>query len=118
MTDPLHDSRTIKKGRPAVTCPDCNGTGTQRGVFHLNRGDAPHQWVDSVPCLRCGTSGIVPDEMADWIVRGEAARRRRISQGISMRARAEQLGVSPAVLSAMENGRRDPALIDETGGRA
>lgn len=53
-------------------------------------------------CKHCGGTGVEPD----WRVDGEDMRRRRKKYCITLRELARRLGVAPAYISDMENGRR------------
>jgi hypothetical protein len=93
-----------------MECPDCKGSG-KAGLVHINRGDKPHEWRDDLACFRCHGKRVVPDEMADWMRRGKVARQDRLAKMQSLLERANDLNISPADVSAMELGRRDPAPL-------
>lgn len=58
--------------------------------------------VPGLPCKHCDGTGRVPDDREI----GRKMRRRRIEVGLSLRALAARLGLSPAYLSDLETGRR------------
>lgn len=66
-----------------------------------------------VPCLICLGTGKVSIDVARWIPVGEQHRKARVAEGISILERAAALGITPTRLSAMENGRADPAMLEE-----
>ena len=86
-----------------LTCQRCNGHGMV-GPAHINRGDKPHTW-EMIRCTSCGGSGYWTARQAIAARNGEEIRRRRIERGESLRDAARRLGMSPAELSAVENGR-------------
>jgi ribosome-binding protein aMBF1 (putative translation factor) len=94
-----------------LICPDCKGSG-KTGLVHINRGDQPHEWREGMPCWRCDGTGKIPDEMRDWMERGEVLRKARITREVSLRERAKELGISASELSAMERGRTNPARVE------
>lgn len=93
-------------------CPDCKGSG-QTGPVHIHWANKPHEWRDSMTCLRCDGAGNITEEMADWIDRGREARDKRVARGLSMLEQARALGLSSSEVSAMEHGRRDPTPLEE-----
>jgi hypothetical protein len=88
-----------------IPCPKCKGTGT--GGSFLLRGA-----IVTAPCSICAGATYVSIDVARWIPIGEEHRRRRVAECVSLRERAETLGISMALLSAMENGRSDPAMLE------
>ncbi len=89
-----------------IPCPKCKGTGS--GGNFLLRG----QFV-TAPCSICSGATYVSIDVAKWIPLGEKHRKERVAEGISLHERAAALGITPARLSAMENGRADPAMLEE-----
>ena len=89
-----------------VTCPRCSGTGT--GGNSLLRG-----MLVAVACPICAGTGCVSVDVARWISDGARHREARVVEGSSIHERAAVLGITPARLSAMENGRADPAMLGE-----
>lgn len=92
-------------------CPDCKGSG-KTGPVHINRGDQPHEWRESMPCLRCEGTGKIAAAMLDWMKRGEVLRKARIAREVSIMERAKELGMRSAQVSAMEHGRSDPTPLE------
>jgi len=88
-----------------ITCPRCKGTGL--GGRFLLRGK-----LVTAPCGLCGGATYVSVDVARWIPIGERHRKARVAEGISIHERAATLGITPARLSAMENGRADPAMLE------
>ena len=67
------------------------------------------------PALRCSLclgEGRISATTADWLVRGEAHYKARVSRGESVRECARRLGISVVELSGMEHGRIDPAKLE------
>lgn len=64
-----------------------------------------------IPCSRCGGDGEVNQDMERWIVIGGTHRTWRVAQWESLRECAVRLGMSPAELSGMESGRKDPTWL-------
>jgi hypothetical protein len=89
-----------------IPCPKCKGTG--RGGSFLLRGQ-----LVTAPCSICSGATYVSIDVAKWIPLGEKHRKERVAEGISLRERAAALGITAARLSAMENGRADPAILEE-----
>lgn len=88
-----------------MKCPSCNGKGSSFGHCNTGPDSSKHYW-GYIKCLRCKGSGIVPDEMKQWIADGKAARERRFASGKSLLEAAKETGISTAELSAMENGHK------------
>lgn len=92
-----------------MICPSCKGKGTSFGHCNTGPDSSQHYWGD-IKCLRCKGTGEVPDEMKQWIADGAAARQRRRDNGKTLLETANAMGVSPAELSAMENGHKPFAV--------
>ena len=88
-------------------CETCRGTG-KVGPVHINRGEQPHEWVETMPCDVCKGSGEVTAEHARRIALGRIARSERLSRDESLREAAKRLGISPAELSRIERGEHQP----------
>lgn len=86
------------------TCPHCNGKG-DTGPVHINRGSKPHEWRDNVPCTLCMGSGQVSDDVIEACALGKALRDKRVANDESLREASKRLGMSPAELSRLEQGR-------------
>ena len=83
-----------------MTCPDCEG---RRRMFALVDGKYLVQ-----SCFRCGVTGVIPDEMAEWIKLGALLKERRMNPYRPLWEEAKRLGVSGMDLSNAENGYVDP----------
>lgn len=85
-------------------CPHCKGKGG--GMAHINRGpdSSTHsfEWRD---CLSCRGSGEITPEYAARIEAGRKMRDERVAQRKSLVEAANERGISPAELSAIEMGR-------------
>ena len=92
-----------------MTCSDCSGTGRVFGLVYRQGGCSPG-WIN---CPRCRGTGAVPESTPAWIEAGERIRQERVASDLSLRERARQLGISPAVLGDAEHGRIDPAPYAE-----
>jgi hypothetical protein len=84
-------------------CQRCNGNGVV-GPVHINRGDNPHTW-EMIRCSSCGGSGYWSNHQAAAARDGEALRQERLARDESLREAAKRMGISPAELSAIEQGR-------------
>jgi len=91
-----------------VICPDCNGTGRTKGPVHINMGDLPHRWVDSLKCFCCGGARSITREHFDARWRGRKLREERIARGESLLEAAKLQGISPSELSSRERGALFP----------
>lgn len=86
-------------------CGKCKGSGRTAGPVHINRGDQPHEWVDSLPCFYCDGVGRVNDDKFAALQLGEHFRKQRIARGESVFEASKRLGLSPAELSGLERGK-------------
>lgn len=105
-TDDVLRPMTAPEARQRLTlpCQFCRGKG-KTGPVHINRGNAPHEWRESMDCHHCaGTGRWTPERHARWEA-GQAMRAERIARDESLREAAKRLGISPARLSAIETGR-------------
>lgn len=97
-----------------MICYDCNGTG-ETVASHVSYADGRHGYNVRSKCSRCGGNGVIDSMVADWMVKGNVMRERRIAAGRSLRDEAKRRGLSPYVLSQMENGRIEPEdTLEET----
>jgi len=87
------------------TCPECDGTGRTKGPVHINRGDQPHEWVDSLPCFCCSGARTISDDYWDARQRGAELRKERLARGESLFEAAKRQGVSPSEISRQERGK-------------
>jgi len=92
-----------------AACPSCAGVGTFAAF--VDRDDGTGCYDPAVPCPRCKTSGRVPIEQLRWAEAGAVYRKARVARGESLMEAAQRLGLSPAAVSAMEQGRSDPAEL-------
>jgi hypothetical protein len=92
-----------------MRCPTCNGTGNG-GPVHRHKINGGGCWDRKSICPRCDGFGKVPDEMAEWIIVGNAMRKARIDRGESLGDAAQRIGISSSELSAFECGRKRPVL--------
>lgn len=99
LGDDMSDNRT-------TTCPDCNGSGETLAFFPCYGPDhkGPRKPVLEMKCHRCKGEKVIPVEMLIWIATGKQLREERLARNMTLRKEAERLGVSPTVLSAMEQG--------------
>lgn len=86
-----------------LTCPTCDGTG-KTGPVHINRGEQPHEWRESMPCLTCAGNKTIHNDKAIAMEFGRAARNKRVARGESLREASKRYGMSPAELSGLERG--------------
>lgn len=89
-----------------MICPDCEGQ--KQHFAHVNRGENGQGGYEWINCFRCKGAGEVPDEQAEWILRGKLMRCERVASGASLRDEAARLGISVVHLSEMERGMRSP----------
>lgn len=90
-----------------AACPSCKGAGTFAAF--VDRDDGTGNFDPAVSCPRCAATGRVPIQQMRWSEIGAAHRRARVAKGESLRAASVRMGVSPATLSAMEQGSIEPA---------
>lgn len=75
-------------------------------MAHINRGpDISTHSIDLVKCSTCHGVGAVSDEMLRRIALGKARRDKRVAEKKSLNEAARELGIGPAELSAIEQGR-------------
>jgi len=91
-----------------VICPDCNGTGRTKGPVHINMGDLPHRWVDSLKCFCCGGARAITRAHWDARERGAELRKARIARGETLLEAAKLQGISPSEMSSRERGAPIP----------
>lgn len=96
-------------GDGTIGCPSCRAAG--RFAAFVDREDGTGNYEPSMRCPRCSGSGRVPATQARWSALGAAHRKARVGRGESLMQAAARLGMRPAELSAMEQGRIDPAQI-------
>lgn len=85
-----------------VICPECNGR--KGGVVHVN-ATSGHRF-ENRKCDFCDGLGHVRQHELDRWKECEAVRADRIARGMTLRAEAARLGISPSELSDREHARR------------
>lgn len=94
-----------------IECPSCKGSG-DGGPVHYNTGINPHTgmcsgyWKHNSECIRCKGTGIVPAEMAEWIIRGKKLRDERLARNETIYDAAIKAGITSSELSSIERGYR------------
>jgi hypothetical protein len=91
-------------------CPECNGTGRTKGPVHINRGDHPHEWRESMKCFCCRGVRYISQAHWDARERGAELRKERIARGESLFEASKRQGISSSELSRIERG--GPFSID------
>lgn len=91
-----------------MICPECKGDCVIKIAFPINPKKCTY------PCLRCHATGIVSDEMGNWIKAGKELKAKRFEKRITLRDAAKILDKkhhsSLTLLSNMENGFIEPDL--------
>lgn len=106
-----------------MKCWDCDGKGSKL-VHSLwsgcdKEGKRVHGGGErDMSCDRCKGSGKVPEEMREWVKRGERLREKRIGTNISMREMANKLGCRGLgslgkIIPDAESGKVDPREVEE-----
>ena len=95
----------------ATKCPACTSGNT--GPVHLRFADGHGEWRESSKCSHCNGTGTLSADRAQAYRVGETMREARRLAGVTLRAEAARLGISPATLSDREWGRIDPATERE-----
>lgn len=87
-----------------MECPTCKGE--KRSLAHLNTGldSSKHRW-EVIDCMTCQGTGQITPEHAKRIEEGKALRAKRLKSGELLYEAAARMGITPAQLSAMEQGR-------------
>lgn len=101
-------------------CPRCDGSGTLAGFVDGRRADGRRfgEFRRAITCFTCEGQGRIPQHQANWIEEGRAHMQQRKERGESIYAAAARLGLSVPDLSAMENGRMNPAPLHPSEGNA
>ena len=82
----------------SVKCPHCSFPGEQMIMF-VNPGG-----MRRAQCFTCKGTNQVDAEYGRRIEVGQRLREERVSEGITLRKAAEDLGCSPITLSHVESG--------------
>lgn len=88
----------------ADKCPRCSGNGGYHALVHRKDGCTE----EYLTCDLCKGDGKISAEVAGWLKIGSDHRNARVSRDESLRECALRLGVSAALVSAMETGRKRP----------
>lgn len=88
----------------ADKCPRCTGDGGYYALVTRATGCTE----EYLTCLLCKGDGQISAEVVGWLKEGSDHRNARVARDESLRECAKRLGVSPALLSAMETGRQRP----------
>ncbi len=91
-----------------ISCPECCGHKIVLVTYFPGTPRHP-----PMPCRVCGGSGQITLEHHNRIEAGEKMREDRIERGVSLRAEAARLGITPCNLSDLENGRQVLAPVSE-----
>ncbi len=93
-----------------LTCVECGGKGVLIGMFprYAPGYQGPRKPYVELTCNRCNGSGQMPAIHVEWMKTGDEMKRERLSRHMGLRAEAERRGISPSVLSKMENGILEP----------
>lgn len=89
-----------------MICPKCQGTG----VILLPTVSLRTQKPALLSCRQCYGKRIVPDEMKQWMMDGEALANYRRDSRLTLRQGARWLGMDVVLLSEMERGVAQPDL--------
>lgn len=84
-------------------CPDCAGKGNV-GPVHLNKGEAPHQWLEAAQCEFCKGTGRITRDLKDARDLGQKFRVMRMARDESLRDAAKRFGLNAYQLSSLERG--------------
>lgn len=88
-----------------MICPDCEGVGSKEAFVSFSDGTGAYQGVG---CLRCRSSGAVPDEMEGWIASGKKLMLRRRLAGVTLKELGDSTGLGSAKVCSVERGRVSP----------
>lgn len=111
-----------------MKCPNCdNGVGPTPAHIRFAPGKEPKTDAELKAayealskCRTCDGTGQVTAEKLLWLSLGNAMRQRRKDLGYGLRHAAETIGMSPVLLSKMEQGEIEPKLevLDELSTRS
>lgn len=85
-------------------CPDCAGKGIT-GPVHLNMGDKPHRWLETMECDFCKGTGHITPDLKEAREFGQRFRDQRRAREEALGECARRLGMKASELSALERGR-------------
>lgn len=85
-----------------MQCPDCKGGQTSAALVNGH--------IREVLCDRCRATGVVPDEMAQWIEDGQRLRELRKEPYRNLGTEAKRRGLGVVELSQMERGIIKPVF--------
>ncbi len=88
----------------ADQCPRCRGDGGYHAIVTRATGCTE----EYLQCHLCAGAGRISDEVVEWLKVGSEHRNQRVERLESLRECAKRLGISAALLSAMETGRQRP----------
>lgn len=96
----------------AVQCPTCRGD-RQVLAFVDGRDKNGRRFGRNgmVDCFTCAGTGSISAERAQWMEDGRVHMQQRKERGESIYAAAARLRLTVPALSAMEQGRADPAQL-------
>ncbi|MBW9398656.1 helix-turn-helix transcriptional regulator [Leclercia sp. EC_58] len=86
-----------------ITCTDCADAGCKSAFINGGRDLSKHRY-GAVTCFRCEGKGKVPAQALRWAEYGQILKSRRTRAGFTLMAGAEALKMTPAALSAIEQG--------------
>lgn len=95
---------SCSKENSETACNRCGGAG-KIGPVHVNRGDQPHVWLESMPCATCDGTGFITEDKASALALGARLKAKRVARGESILQQSKRLGLSPAELSGLERGK-------------
>lgn len=95
-----------------LPCPHCDGVGALSG-FVDGRDKAGRRFgeIRKIACMTCAGKGRIPTHQASWIEEGRAHRMARVERRESIHEAAARLDITAVELSAMEQGRMNPAPL-------
>jgi hypothetical protein len=95
----------MSEGRPWIVCPRCDGDKTITVIV------CPGCQVVTRECDLCAGSGVLPPHRAEWWKTGNACRKWRQKEGLTLRKAAELAGMTATEYSRQEQGKTSPQPI-------
>ncbi len=86
------------------TCPVCQGN-KESVVFHNTGADNSNHYSSVLKCRFCGGDGVVPFEQHKNFRKGQLLKELRLSKRETLRDCALRLGLTPAEVSKVEQGK-------------